>query len=296
MPSKNILKLIVPYVLINSIQYQVLKDSLTYSSPFVVMALRYLIAAFIMLVVFRKLVVSRDSIISAVLVSSSTLCWIVGLQYVTIGDSAVLNYTAPLFSILLAFIILKERLGTRGIVGAVVGFLGVTIYSITLYHGFLLVGAILTVLNAVFWAGFTIYLRRMRLHEPAGVVSSQFLFGSVPFLVGAIFYPSVHFTPGYVIDVLYTGVLGGVVAWSIWNALLRIERVGKVTTMSYGIPVMTIALQSILTMQLPLPTSILGATVMFIGIYISYGEREQRVEKEVMKEGRRPRSDSGDSS
>lgn len=248
------------------------------------MALRYLTAALILLVLFRKLVISRDSIIAAALVSASTLCWIIGLQYVSIGDSAVLSYTAPLFSVVLAFVFIKERPKARGIVGSVVGFIGVVVYSTTLYSGFHLIGAILTALNALFWAGFTIYLRRMRDLDPAGVVSSQFLFASVPFVVGSMFYPSVHFTPEYVFDVAYTGVLGGAVAWSLWNAMLSVEKVGKVTTMAYGIPATTIALQSVITLRLPLPISILGAVIMFIGIYISYGEKEEHQTFERRKE------------
>ncbi|MBI3116211.1 MAG: EamA family transporter [Thaumarchaeota archaeon] len=96
----KILKLLIPYIFIGAFTFQFAKQGLDYSSPYVFMGIRYLIAALILLLISRKLVFSRNIIPVALSFSASSLFWILGLEYVTPGDSAVLNYTMPLFAIL----------------------------------------------------------------------------------------------------------------------------------------------------------------------------------------------------
>ncbi len=217
----------------------------------------------------RKIPLDRDALIVAGAASASTIFWSLGLQYVSGGDSAVLSYTMPLFSIPIAFVIIKERISIRELMGAVVGFGGVVIYSLTLDHGSLLVGAILTILNAVFWAIFSVYYRKLRTREQFPLLTTQFLVGSIPMIAGSFFDLRLNFSMSLAIDVVYVIVFSGAIQFFLWNGLLRRARVGRVTTLAFAVPATTILIDSVVALSFPEPLAIIGGAVMFVGIFIA---------------------------
>lgn len=265
----SVFKWFVPYMFIQAFAYQFAKDSLNFASPFTFMAIRYLFASALLLGISRKIIFNRDIIIISSLTSLSTLSWILGLGFVSPGDSAVLNSTAPLFAIPLALAILREKSRTLEVIGAVAGFGGVGIYSLTLTHGSMILGAILTLGGSVTYAAFSTLFRRARRYDPASLVGSQYLIGSIPFVIGAFFFPTIHFTPSFFIDLVYMAIPAGAIQLFLWNHLLRIETVAKVTTLTLIIPAITLSVQSIETLTLPSVTAIVGAIVIFVGIYFS---------------------------
>lgn len=267
---ESILKLFLPYVLIASLQYQFTKNGLEYASPFVLMGFRYIfVGVFFYFVGGRRLRIDRDTIKIAAFASISTGLWAAGLRYVSPGDSAVLSYTMPLFSIPIAYLVIREKSSLREIAGAIIGFSGVVIYSLTLTHGSLLVGAILTVVNAVFWAAYSVYYRKLRFSEPIPVLTTQFLLGSIPFIIGSFLFPEFQPTTNLFLDLVYIVVFTGIIQYYLWNALLRRGRVGRITTMAFAVPATSIAIDSALSSTLPSFLAVAGAAVMFFGIFLS---------------------------
>lgn len=217
----------------------------------------------------RKISLDRDTLLVATFASTSTILWAFGLKIVSPGDSAVLSYTMPLFSIPIAFIVIKEKILLRELIGALVGFSGVLIYSLSLSHGSLVIGALFTVLNAVFWAAYSVYYRKLKTREPIPMLTTQFLVGSIPMIIGSFFLPQLEITTNFLIDLVYVIVFTGVVQFYLWNGLLRRGRVGRITTMAFAVPAVSIFIDSIRTLTTPTVFEIIGATVMFFGIFIS---------------------------
>ncbi|MDA4112067.1 MAG: DMT family transporter [Thaumarchaeota archaeon] len=274
--NATILKWFLPYVVIASLQYQFTKDGLNYASPFVLMAGRYIVVGLIYYFVGgRKIPTDREALKVAVFASASTLLWVVGLQYVSPGDSAVLSYTMPLFSIPIAYFSINEKVSLREVAGAIVGFSGVILYSITLSHGSLLAGAILTILNAIFWAAYSVYYRKLKDRDPAPILTTQFLLGSIPFVVGSFFFPKINPTLNFFVDFGYIIFFMGLVQYFLWNKLLRLGRVGKITTMAFAVPATSIFIGAVLSSTLPSLLSIVGAITMFVGISIASWQREK---------------------
>jgi drug/metabolite transporter (DMT)-like permease len=266
----SLIKLFLPYILIASIQYQITKNGLTYASPFVLMGFRYLlVGVFFYFVGGRRLRIDRDTVKIALYASISTGLWAVGLQYVSPGDSAVLSYTMPLFSIPIAYLVIHEKATSREIAGAIVGFSGVVLYSLTLNHGSLLIGALFTLLNAFFWAAYSVYYRKLRNSDPVPILTTQFLLGSIPFIAGAFLFPKFDLTENLFLDLLYIVGITGVIQYYLWNALLRRGRVGRITTMAFAVPATSIIIDSALSSTLPSYVAVAGAAVMFFGIFLS---------------------------
>ena len=268
-----------PYVVIASLQYQFTKDGLSYASPFVLMTFRYLFTGIIFYFLGgRKVPLDRDALLVACFSSASTLPWAVGLSYVSAGDSAILSYTMPLFSIPIAFIVIREKVLLRELLGALVGFSGVIVYSLTLSHGSQLMGAMFTLIGAVFWAAYSVYYRKLRSRDPVPILATQFLVGSIPGAVGSLFYPQISPGINLLIDVVYIVLFSGVVMFVLWNGLLRRGRVGRITTLAFAVPAMTILVDSIRTLSSPSSLAVLGGVVMFIGIFIANWSSNSRHE------------------
>jgi drug/metabolite transporter (DMT)-like permease len=268
--NASLLKWFLPYVVVASLQYQFTKDGLNYSSPFVLMTLRYVPVGIIFYFVGgRRVQLDRDTILVAVFASASTILWAFGLKIVSPGDSAVLSYTMPLFSIPIAFIAIRERISSRELAGAIVGFSGVVIYSLSLSHGSLLLGALFSVPNAVFWAAYSVYYRKLKSREPIPMLTTQFLVGSIPLVIGSFFFPLLTVTTNFLVDLVYIIVFTGIVQFYLWNSLLRRGRVGKVTTMAFAVPAVSIFIDSVRTLTVPTVFEVAGAIVMFVGIFVS---------------------------
>jgi drug/metabolite transporter (DMT)-like permease len=266
----QLLKWFLPYVLVASLQYQFTKDGLYYASPFVLMSFRYVFVGVIFYFVGgRKLQLDKDSILIAFFAAFSSIFWAIGLSNVSAGDSAVLSYTMPLFSIPIAYFVIREKATSLEVAGALVGFSGVVVYSVTLAHGSETLGAVFTIIGAVFWGGYSVYYRKLRAKKSVPILTTQFLVGSIPCLVGTAFYPEAKFTPNLIGDLLYIIIFTGLVQFYLWNGLLRRGRVGRITTLAFAVPATTIFIDYVRGISIPTDYAIVGAVLMFAGIFIS---------------------------
>lgn len=271
------LQYLIPYVIIAVFLYGFAKDSLIYSSPLFVMGLRYLIAGSLLLLISRRFIFNRDLVLLSVLTTASTVFWAYGLEYVSPSDSAVLSYTMPLISIFTSWAILNEKGTRREVLGAIIGFSGVLVFSIPLLSGFLLLGSLLTLINAVFWSLYSVYFRKMRRSDPISVVGSQFMLGALLMLVLSPIGFYLDFTGKFVLDLFYLSVLGGALLFLLWNLMIRDEKIDVVTTSIFVIPAFTMIVQSLETLTVPSTFSIIGIAMMFTGVYIS--SKKQRISR-----------------
>jgi drug/metabolite transporter (DMT)-like permease len=270
--SRRLYVYAVPYVIIASLQYSFAKDGLRFADPLTFMAARYLIASFATFLFARsfRLRVNRDTVLLSFFTAMSTLLWIYGLQRVSPAQSAVLSFTMPLFAIPITAFVLNERASRLGWAGTLLGFVGVTVYGLSLAgSGTTLLGGLLTVGNAVFWASYTVYYRKTRNQDAAATVGTQLLVCGALFAVFAPVTFSVSVTPEFVLDLGYISIFSGFASFLLWSSMLRQERVGKVTTLAFAVPAMTTLIEAIETGVIPDLTTLGGIGVIFLGIYIS---------------------------
>jgi drug/metabolite transporter (DMT)-like permease len=262
----------VPYVIIASLQYSFAKDGLRFSDPLTFMAGRYLIASFATFLFARSFRprINRDTALLSLFTAMSTLLWIYGLQRVSPAQSAVLSFTMPLFAIPITAFVVNERASRLSWAGTLLGFVGVTVYGLSLAgSGTTLLGGLLTVGNAVFWASYTVYYRKTRNQDAATTVGTQLLICGALFAVFAPITFSVSVTPEFLLDLGYVSIFSGFVSFLLWNGMLRRERVGKVTTLAFAVPAMTTLIEAIETGVIPGLATLGGIGIIFLGIYIS---------------------------
>jgi drug/metabolite transporter (DMT)-like permease len=263
------LKFLLPYVVFTAFSYFFAKDGLVFASPFVFMGLRYLIAGAMLLSISRRIILTRSLLFLSAVTVTSTVFWAYGLLYVSPSESAVLSYSMPLFSLPIAFLLVSEKPSRMEILGIAIGFAGVLVYGIPLLSGFTLVGMVLTVINAFFWGTFTVFYRKLKDQDPVAVNATQFIVGAGIMLALSPLDFHLRITTGFLIDLAWMGTLGGALQFLLWNYMIRISKVNRITVLAFSVPIFTVVLEAFMTSRIPGIFSIAGVAVMFTGISLS---------------------------
>jgi drug/metabolite transporter (DMT)-like permease len=274
--NQRLFAYLVTYILLTVFQYPFAKDALRFANPATLMALRFSIAAFAIFLLAHsfRLILNKDTLLLSAFTALSAFFWIYGLDLVSPAQSAVLSYTMPIIVIPLSAFILKERATKLGWIGALVGFSGVIIYGLGLAgSGGTVLGGLLTVSGALFWGLFTIYYKKVRNQDPMTTVATQFLICAIVFWLVTPVGFALTINPEFVFEIAYISLLNGAVGFTLWNAMVGMETVVRLTTLIFAVPATTVAFQAVETGIAPSLLSVIGIGVMFLGIYISRARR-----------------------
>ena len=263
------IKFLVPYVVFMAFSYYFAKNGLIYASPFAFMGLRYLLAAGVLLAMSRKLIFSRNLLYLSLMTSTSTMFWSYGLLYVSPAESAVLSYSMPLFSLPIAFFMVSEKPSRTELIGIFVGFTGIMVYGLPLLQGFTEIGMVLTVINAFFWGMFTVFYRKLKDQDPVSINASQMLIGGLIMMALSPLDFSLRINYEFLIDLLWMGTMGGALQFLLWNYMIRISKVNRITVLAFSVPIFTMVLGAIMSDAFPGFLTTAGVSIMFFGILIS---------------------------
>ncbi|MGC8609170.1 MAG: DMT family transporter, partial [Thermoplasmata archaeon] len=230
------IKYLIPYVIFTGFTYYFAKNGVIYASPFVFMGLRYLIAGMILLSISRKFTFNRNILYLSLMTMTSTAFWAYGLLYVSPAESAVLSYSMPLFSLPIAFFMVKEKPTHAELIGIIIGFSGIMIYGFPLIHGFTMIGMVLTIVNAFFWGMFTVFYRKLKEEDPISINGSQFMIGAIIMLALSAFDFRLKMNASFAVDLVWLATLGGAVQFLLWNYMIKMSHVNRITVLAFSVP------------------------------------------------------------
>lgn len=95
------------------------------------------------------------------LLFSGMLIWCYGLKFAKLNVACLLNFTTPMFTLILASIFLKERIGFTRMIITIFGFLGVAIVLQPSSNDFNVFGSLLFLVAALFFAGLDILNKKL---------------------------------------------------------------------------------------------------------------------------------------
>jgi len=107
------------------------------------------------------------------------------------GQAAVLGFTMPLWSALIAWAVLGERLSPRLVLAIGLGAAGVTLLMVESFRVYAAapLGFALGIVSAIGWAIGTLILKRGNVQVPVMVLTGwQLLIGAVPMVLGALVF------------------------------------------------------------------------------------------------------------
>ena len=165
--------------------------------------------------------------------TSSTLFfgfWYAGESLVSASVSSVLVNTNTLFTVVFAYLFLRDKVSRMQVFGLILGFSGALLVasngSLSSLRGDML-GFILLFLSAASFAGsLIVYKRFLSALEPITLNMLQLFFASAGLLIWILVsspqsLSTVNFTPTFWVTILYTTIFGTVIANLIFMALVR---------------------------------------------------------------------------
>ena len=267
------------YVVSSIFLYFFVKIGVENSAPSILMSIRYAVAGSILYLLSRKIIINKGVIFLSLFTSISTLFWAYGLIYVNPASSSVISYTMPFFALILAFFLLRESPTRFEIIGLIVGFTGLGIYSLPLLKGLTALGVLLTIIDAFFWAAFSVYYRKLSNYDVLSLNASQFILGALYMAVYTLFLPRnglyISFNMELIESLVYISTIGGALQFLVWNYMLKLEKVNRVTVLAYIVPVATTLVQIPIYKKLPTLIQIIGLIVIIVGVVLSRYKKEE---------------------
>jgi drug/metabolite transporter (DMT)-like permease len=280
--------------LIWGLNFSVTKLALAQIPPLPFTAVRFIISGLLLWLILRlaerRAAPSREGLKTLVVLgvvgnTCYQLTFTLGLDRTAASNSALILSTVPTVVAVFAGLLGLERITRRMWWGIGLGTLGVVLVIATRGVGFemsTLVGDLLTVLAVLFWAAYTVGLRRV----PSGVsplrVTTITTMAGTPGLVLAGLPGMVRLDWGAVkleawAGLAYAAVLSLVVAYLIWNR--SVKAVGGTRTAIYMCvtPLFAVVGAWILLGERPHPLQGVGAVLIVAGVLLTRVEEGNKV-------------------
>jgi drug/metabolite transporter (DMT)-like permease len=195
-------------------------------------------------------------------------------QRVPSGIAALVVATVPLWLVLLARVVLRERVRWLEWVGVAVGLGGVALLAMpTGAQRLDPLGIGLVVVASISWATGSLYARRASMPaRPLVGVAMEMLAGGLALGVVGIFrgeLAQVHperFSMESILGLLYLIVVGSWFAFSAYVWLLRVARTSLVATYAYVNPVVAVFLGWLILSEPVTPRTLLAGLVILVAV------------------------------
>jgi drug/metabolite transporter (DMT)-like permease len=195
------------------------------------------------------------------------------LQYTTPQSASLINAANPAVMVVLAALLLRERIGWRGIIGLVLGLFGVVLIITngalaSVFTRTTNAGDLLMVAAVVVWSLYTIIGRGLPV-PPITATAVQGTFVAVLLapiaLLGGVSWPAdAHI--GWA--VIFIAIFPSIGSYVLWNSALKSIPAGRAGLFLNLITVFTVLIAVVLGAQLTTP-QLLGGVVVFAGVFVS---------------------------
>lgn len=263
----------------------VMKQVLQHAGPFEFAAIRYVLGA---VVLFGVLLVTKQSLrppplLPTMLIGLCQTTAFQGLgQWALVsggaGHVALLAYTMPFWAVLLAWVMLDERLTSRRWLGLGLAAIGL-ICIIEPWHGLGSIQSTLLAIGAGFaWAMGTVLSKRVfQRHAPSplSLTAWQMLFGALGLVIVWLCVPQrpIDWTWGFIGGLAYSVVFASSIAWGLWLIVLHRLPTAVASIASLGVPIVSVLLAWAILHEQPSGMEIIGIVFILLGLVAVSGVR-----------------------
>jgi drug/metabolite transporter (DMT)-like permease len=281
------------------LSFPLLKVALDEVEPITLAAIRYLIAV-IPLIIFM---VARSGINSFIkpLKENFLFFLCLGLVGITLPNifqnygmtmtqshlSAIIQASGPVFTIILAVLILKESLGRNKVLGTIIALSGTLLLvsgSGADLFGSTSFGNFLVLMSAISYAVSSILSKKiLHKYDPLCAATMSMFLGTIVLIALMIFESPAQKVPqistqGWMI-ILILAILPGALALLIWYSILKTTEVSRIILFIYLIPIFAAVISYIWLKEEILITTILFGFLIVCGVVIA--QYEKRNNKKV---------------
>jgi drug/metabolite transporter (DMT)-like permease len=274
----------------------VMKNALHFSGPYDFAALRTILGAlclFIVMLILKKPFkiqeIPRLIVLGLLQTAGFTGLLVWALVEGGAGKTAVLTYTMPFWTMLLAWPLLGEKLKGWQWPAALFSLMGILFILDPLHLGTDIFSMFLAIVSGISWALAVILAKKLQARSPhldlISLTAWQMLFGSIPIVgIALVTYSTpIEWNRYFIGALIYNSVFGNAIAWLLWLYALRHLSAGIATMTTTVCPVIAVIASSIELHETIKPYEFLG--MFFIGVsllMISYN-RIKRHEEELVQ-------------
>ena len=272
------LRALIAIWLIWGLNWVVMKTANTYFPPILFVTWRFGSGALILLAVaYWKKIPLPDAkflpyiIITGILqLSLNNVAAQIGMQTISAGMACVLNYTAPLWTAIIAHFVLNERLTRKKVFGIFLAIVGLYILMGLQGVDDLSAAFIIILGAACAAAAYVIVKLRLSKCDMIQVTTWQMVFGAVTLVIYSSLFPQgeINWCLPAVLCVLYNGALASALAFFLMNYILTHIEASTASIATLVAPVIGV-LGGVVFLGEPLTAYIiLGMILIFAGILI----------------------------
>ncbi|HEX5734348.1 MAG TPA: EamA family transporter [Blastocatellia bacterium] len=219
--------------------------------------------------------------------------FITGMAHTRTGNAALIVATAPLFIAVISRIRKQEYFTRRGLAGLMLALAGIVMVILSgqtvVQFGETIVGDCLLVASTICWSLYTIWAKRLvNLYGAMKATTIMMIMGTPVFLV--ICAPSLikqdwtRVRTESWAGVVYSALFAIALAHFIWNYAVR--KIGSTRTAIYSnvTPVTAMIIAWVALGERPTVGQIVGAAVIFLGLYLVRGGMRAVAEREEVEE------------
>lgn len=223
-----------------------------------------------------------------------------GMENISAGTAGMLVGSGPIFTALIAFFVLKERLTKLGWLGLAIGFIGISIIALGSAGASLAMtsGAVLVIVAAFASALFFVFQKPLLIRYSAIELTAYFTWaGTLPFLL---------FSPGLMDTLqtatfeahaatLYVGIFPAAIAYVTWSMALSMENASSVASLIYLEPAVAILVAWMWLHELPSGMSLIGGAIAIGGVLIvsMLGKQRRNAFRKERNQLLRPETEQG---
>ena len=201
-----------------------------------------------------------------------------GVELASPNEAAFLMATYPLLASILAWVILKENLTPKKILGLILGLIGAFLIftegkSPSNFGWLPLLGRIAALGASLSWSLYVVASRKLTAH--AKVDTYYFTFNSFLLSIPIMFYVSLVSSATIIprvdsiISLLWLGVCGSGVAFLLMNNALKEAKTSTVTSALMISPFVTVIVTIFLLGQWPTVPQLAGGALILLGVWIA---------------------------
>lgn len=188
------------------------------------------------------------------------------------GKSAVLGYTMPFWTVLLAWPFLGERITRYRWTALGLAAIGLALVVAPL-DPHAAVADSCAVLAGVSWAASAVYMKRLRERYPVELLSLtawQLLWGTLPLVVLMLAIPEhINYTPSFIAAMAFVSIGGGALGWFLWMFILSRLPAGVAGIASLATPVVGVTAAAIQLHEIPPPSELTGMALIVVALIVN---------------------------
>jgi drug/metabolite transporter (DMT)-like permease len=202
-----------------------------------------------------------------------------GLDRTTATNASLLQGAAPVLTLLLAAVVLGERLGSRRLAAVGLAMTGVAAVTLPGSGGVYApgLGDALVLASTGCFAAFVVLGRRaFPIYDTLPVLAGMAAWGTAALLPAALFEATITrpaaIGVGHVATVLYLGTGCSALTYGLWGYALRHLEAGRAATCDTLIPLVGLAAAVLVLRETPLMWHLAGGALVVAGVWMAVSE------------------------